>query len=111
MSIFRATGLAREQSNGHCIQLAAHRTVDDFVSDHHAHAADEIAVDTHLGIDSAFEAFFQIRYQARELRGLEGKSYMITDYENNKELGSVRGPIGTLDVQFQKHLLLEAKPR
>ena len=59
-----------------------------------------------------FYAFYAPDWRGKiELRGLDGKSYVITDYENNKELGTVRGPIGTLDVQFQKHLLLEAKPQ
>jgi hypothetical protein len=29
---------------------------------------------------------------------------------DGKDLGTVRGPAATLDVQFEKHLLLEAKP-
>jgi alpha-galactosidase len=59
-----------------------------------------------------YYAFYAPDWRGKiELRGLDGKSYVITDYENNKELGTVRGPIGTLDVQFQKHLLLEAKPQ
>ncbi len=35
----------------------------------------------------------------------------LRDYENNREMGTLRGPVGTIDVQFQKHLLLEAKPQ
>jgi alpha-galactosidase len=44
------------------------------------------------------------------LRGLNKRTYTITDYVNGKTLGSIRGPAGTLNVQFQKYLLLEAKP-
>ena len=59
-----------------------------------------------------YYAFYAPDWRGRiELRGLDGKSYVITDYENGKELGTVRGPIGVLEVQFQKHLLLEAKPQ
>jgi alpha-galactosidase len=42
------------------------------------------------------------------LRGLEERTYRITDYENGKDLGTVRGPTATLDVKFDQHLLLEA---
>ena len=59
-----------------------------------------------------YYAFFAPEWTGRiELRGLEAKPYVITDYENNRQLGTVRGPTGTLEVQFQKHLLLEAKPQ
>jgi alpha-galactosidase len=45
-----------------------------------------------------------------ELRGLADRPYTVTDYVNGKKLGSVRGPVGKLEVQFQKYLLVEAKP-
>jgi alpha-galactosidase len=45
-----------------------------------------------------------------ELRGLGSRSYTITDFVNGKTLGSLRGPAARLEVQFQKYLLLEAKP-
>jgi hypothetical protein len=32
-------------------------------------------------------------------------------YEHDRDLGVVQGPSGTLDVQFAKHLLLEASPK
>ena len=44
-----------------------------------------------------------------ELRGLENRGYRVTDYENGKDLGTVQGPVASLEVAFQKHLLLEAK--
>jgi alpha-galactosidase len=46
-----------------------------------------------------------------ELRGLGKGVYMVRDYENDKDLGTVNGPSGTIDVQFSKHLLIEAKPQ
>ncbi|HLN00042.1 MAG TPA: glycoside hydrolase family 36 protein [Bryobacteraceae bacterium] len=45
-----------------------------------------------------------------ELRGLDNRAYRVTDYENGKDLGTVRGPTALLDISFHKHLLLEAKP-
>jgi len=45
-----------------------------------------------------------------ELRGLEGKPYRVLDYVNNKDLGTVRGPIGKLAVEFQDDLLIQAVP-
>lgn len=45
------------------------------------------------------------------LRGLaSGRSYHVTDYVEGKDLGTVHGPVATLDVKFDKHLLIEAKP-
>src|SRR5579871_1351060 len=44
------------------------------------------------------------------LRGLGNGNYRVTDYENGKDLGVVHGPAATLDVKFEKHLMLEAKP-
>lgn len=45
-----------------------------------------------------------------ELRGLENKTYKVTDYVNNKELGEVKGPAAKLKVEFDKHLLIECSP-
>jgi alpha-galactosidase len=48
---------------------------------------------------------------AVELRGLEaGKTYDVTDYENNVSYGTVQGPVAELDVSFTNHLLLQAIP-
>jgi alpha-galactosidase len=44
------------------------------------------------------------------LRGLADRRYRVTDYVNNKDLGTVRGPSADLTVSFDKHLLVEAKP-
>ena len=45
----------------------------------------------------------------RTARPREG-SYRIVDYENDKELGIVRGPTAAIDVEFEKHLLIRADP-
>ncbi len=45
-----------------------------------------------------------------ELRGLEDRAYRVRDYENDREYGTVRGPVARLKVRFGKHLLLEAAP-
>jgi alpha-galactosidase len=45
------------------------------------------------------------------LRGLEARSYRVTDYVNGNDLGTVQGPAPTLDAHFEKHLLIEAKPQ
>jgi alpha-galactosidase len=46
-----------------------------------------------------------------ELRGLAaGKTYRVTDYVNQKDFGTVTGPVGKLNVQFTDNLLLQATP-
>ena len=56
-------------------------------------------------------AFYAPAWRGRiELRGLGPGPYRIIDYENNKVLGTVRGPAGVIDVQFDKHLLIRADP-
>ena len=45
-----------------------------------------------------------------ELRGLDKRKYRIRDYVNGQDLGTVNGPVATLDVSFLKHLLVEATP-
>src|SRR5581483_8813285 len=42
-----------------------------------------------------------------ELRGLQDRDYKITDYEHNKVLGTVHGPIARVEATFQQHLMLE----
>jgi alpha-galactosidase len=44
-----------------------------------------------------------------ELRGLENRSYHVTDYVNGKDYGTVTGPTAKLKVDFTGDLLLEAK--
>jgi len=45
-----------------------------------------------------------------ELRGLEAKSYRVTDYVHEKHLGTVTGPTAKMKVDFSGSLLLEAAP-
>jgi len=45
-----------------------------------------------------------------ELRGLGAKSYHVTDYVHQKDLGTVTGPTAKLKVDFADNLLLEAAP-
>jgi alpha-galactosidase len=45
-----------------------------------------------------------------ELRGLPARSFQVTDYVNHKQLGTVTGPVGKLNVEFTGNLLLEASP-
>ncbi|MFN7996639.1 MAG: glycoside hydrolase family 36 protein [Bryobacteraceae bacterium] len=60
---------------------------------------------------SMFYAFFAPDWHGKiTLRGLGDRSYRVTDYVAGKDLGTVHGPTASLDVQFQKHLLLQAKP-
>lgn len=62
--------------------------------------------------DSMFYAFFAPRFSGQlELRGLADRQYHVVDYENNKVLGNVHGPVARLKVTFEKHLMLEADPQ
>ena len=45
-----------------------------------------------------------------ELRGLAAKSYRVTDYVHNQDLGTASGPNAKLHVDFVDSLLLEAVP-
>ena len=66
-----------------------------------------IAKDGHM-----YYAFFAPEFHGKvQLRGLGNRSYQIRDYENNRDLGSISGPVGDIDVGFSKHLLIEADPR
>jgi alpha-galactosidase len=59
-----------------------------------------------------YYAFYAPEYQGKvEIRGLDRRSYTVRDYENGRDLGVVKGPVGSVNVQFAKHLLLEAKPQ
>ncbi|SPE38868.1 Glycoside hydrolase, clan GH-D (fragment) [Candidatus Sulfopaludibacter sp. SbA6] len=61
---------------------------------------------------SMYYAFYATEFQGKvELRGLDRRTYTVSDYENGRDLGTVRGPAGSVDVQFAKHLLIEAKPQ
>jgi alpha-galactosidase len=45
-----------------------------------------------------------------ELRGLPAGTFRVTDYVHHKDLGTVTGPAGKLNVDFTGSLLLEAEP-
>lgn len=61
--------------------------------------------------DAMYYAFYDSTYTGKvTLRGLADRNYQVTDYENNKVLGNVRGPDAGLDVSFNRHLLIEVKP-
>jgi len=58
-----------------------------------------------------YYAFYAPQWSGKlTLRGLGERSYRVTDYVDGKDLGTVYGPAATLDVKFDKHLLIEAKP-
>jgi len=46
-----------------------------------------------------------------ELRGLANKTYHVTDYVHQRDLGSVHGPTAKLQVDFSDNLLLDAAPK
>lgn len=55
-------------------------------------------------------AFFAPSWNGRvALRGLERRTYRVTDYEKRIEPGRVEGPVASFDVRFEHHLLLEAR--
>ena len=58
-----------------------------------------------------YYAFYATQWKGKvSLRGLADRVYHLTDYADGKDLGTVRGPAASLDVEFEKHLLLEARP-
>lgn len=61
--------------------------------------------------NNMYYAFYAPQWNGKvTLRGLEARSYRVTDYVNGVDLGTVQGPAATLNVEFEKHLLIEAKP-
>jgi alpha-galactosidase len=57
-----------------------------------------------------YYAFYSPEWKGTvELRGLNPLRYRVTDYENNRDMGTIQGPAATLKVEFKKHLLLEAR--
>jgi alpha-galactosidase len=59
-----------------------------------------------------YYGFFAADFNGKvELRGLQSRKYRIVDYENDKVLGTVQGPVAPLNVQFKHHLMLEAIPQ
>jgi len=58
-----------------------------------------------------YYSFFAPQWSGKvTLRGLAARTYRVTDYVDGKDLGTVRGPSGALEIKFEKHLLIEAKP-
>jgi alpha-galactosidase len=59
-----------------------------------------------------YYAFYADMYRGDvELRGLGKKRYSVSDYVNQKDFGTVKGPAAKIRVQFDKYLLLEAAPQ
>jgi alpha-galactosidase len=59
-----------------------------------------------------YYAFFANDWKgALELRGLDDREYHLSDYENGKDFGVVRGPVAHVPANFSHHLLLEASPQ
>ena len=58
-----------------------------------------------------YYAFYATVWNGKiELRGLEDKIYKVYDYENQVDLGTVKGPVGIISPIFKAHLLLECIP-
>jgi alpha-galactosidase len=54
-------------------------------------------------------AFFADKFEGPlQLRGLEPRRYQLRDYVNDRDLGTVTGPVATLNAKFSGSLLLEA---
>jgi alpha-galactosidase len=56
-----------------------------------------------------YYAFFAERWTGPlSLRGLQPDTYRVRDYFNERDLGTVAGPVARLDAAFEQFLLLEA---
>jgi alpha-galactosidase len=61
--------------------------------------------------ENYYYAFYADEWQGPiELRGLEDKTYKVYDYVNEKDMGTVSGPVGKIDTEFRNHLLIEVTP-
>jgi alpha-galactosidase len=61
--------------------------------------------------DRMYYAFYAPEFNgAIELRGLANRGYRVTDYVHAKDLGTVRGPVVKIAVEFRGSLLVEAIP-
>lgn len=61
--------------------------------------------------DTLYYAFYADKWQGPvELRGLANQKYKVFDYDNQVELGTVSGPVGTFSPTFSEHLLIECTP-
>jgi len=62
--------------------------------------------------ETLYYAFFARHWKGPvELRGLNDRSYNVTDYVNGKNLGTLSGRNARLPVEFNKYLLLEVRPQ
>jgi alpha-galactosidase len=62
--------------------------------------------------DKLYYAFYAARFSGQvELRGLGPGHYRVHDYEADRDLGVVAGPVARLPVEFSRHLLIEALPQ
>lgn len=62
--------------------------------------------------DRLYYALFAPQFDGQvELRGLGAGRYRLHDYEHDRDLGTVQGPLARLPVQFRRHLLIEALPQ
>ena len=60
---------------------------------------------------SLFYAFYADKYSGEiELRGLDARKYQLVDYVSETNLGVVSGPVAKIQVDFEEHLLVEARP-
>jgi alpha-galactosidase len=54
-----------------------------------------------------YYAFYAPSFNGQlQLRGLETGTYRVQDYVNNRDLGIVRGPVGTVKARFENSLLV-----
>jgi len=61
--------------------------------------------------ETMYYAFFARQWHGSvELRGLQDRNYRLTDYVNNRDLGTVHGPTAKISSAFNQHLLIEAQP-
>jgi alpha-galactosidase len=61
--------------------------------------------------DTFYYAFYADEWNGNiELRGLSDKQYIVYDYDNQLNIGTVKGPEGILEAAFKGHLLIECTP-
>jgi len=60
---------------------------------------------------SMYYAFYAPHFHGTvQLRGLPAGKYKVINYENDQDLGTVEGPAATLNINFDKHLLIDVDP-
>jgi alpha-galactosidase len=61
--------------------------------------------------DQLYYAFYADKWQGPiELRGLSNQKYKVFDYDNQVDMGTITGPVGTINPTFSEHLLIECTP-